>query len=86
MTNFKLLSWDTFFGDKPIPLKKEYAFKYEPQDVSEVNFYFADYKKSEVNETLKKLEYLEGELGSNVETLLKALQTVEPILPTPFIG
>jgi signal transduction histidine kinase len=66
------------------PLKKEYAFKYEPQDTSAVNLYFADYKKSEVNEILKNLEYLENDVSNNARSIFKALQTVEPILPTPF--
>ncbi len=66
------------------PIKKEFAFKYEPQDVSAVNFYYADYKKGEVKDTLQKLEYLENDVSNNARSLFKALQTVEPILPTPF--
>ena len=66
------------------PMKMEQAFKYEPQDTSAVNFYFADYNKSEVNEVLKKLEYLESDLSNNARSIFKALQIVETILPTPF--
>ena len=66
------------------PLNKEQAFKYESQDSSPVNFYFADYKKSEVNEVQKKLEYLENDLSNNARSIFKALHIVEQILPTPF--
>lgn len=66
------------------PLKLEHAFKYEPHDPSPVNFYFADYKKLEVNETLQNLEYIENDVSNNSRNLFKALQTVESILPTPI--
>ena len=66
------------------PLKQEQAFKYEPHDPSAVNFYFADYKKTEVRETLKNLEYLENDISNNARSIFKALQTVESILPTPI--
>lgn len=74
----------SLFRKIEFPLKMEQAFKYEPQDPSPVNFYFAAYAKSEVSEVFKKLEYLESDISNNARTLFKALQTVEPILPTPF--
>lgn len=66
------------------PVKKEHAFKYEEQDPSPVNFYFADYEKSEIHKIVKNLEHLESDLNSNATRIFKALETVEPILPTPF--
>ena len=73
----------SLFRKIEFPLKMEQAFKYEPLDPSAVNFYFAE-ANSEVNEVLKKLEYLENDISNNGRTIFKALQTVEPILPTPF--
>ena len=67
-----------------LPLKIESAFKYEPQDPTPVNFYFADYQKGEVKEVRKILEYLENDLSNNTNKIFKALEMVEPILPTPF--
>ncbi len=40
------------FKDIGFPLKMEYAFKYEEHDAFPVNFYFADYEKSEVKKLL----------------------------------
>jgi len=66
------------------PMKAQQIFKYEPQDKSAVNFYFADYADCEVNETLKKLEYLESDISNNAKNVFRALQTVETVFPTPF--
>ena len=74
----------SFYRKIQFPLKVEHAFKYELQDPLPVNFYFADYEKSEVVEIRKKLEYLENDLSNNAAKIFKALETVEPILPTPF--
>lgn len=60
------------------------AFKYEPQDSSAVNFYLAEYNKSEVAEVLKKLEYLQSSFSNKTRTIITALENVEHILPTPF--
>jgi len=73
-----------FFRKIAFPMKREHAFNYEPQVDKAVNFYFADFKKLEVDETLKKLEDLENESGTGSGGIFKALQTVEAILPTPF--
>ena len=70
------------------PLKKEKAFKYESTDASReaspVDFYFADFEKYEIIETLKILECLDDDLNKNTRNIFTALQTVEPVMPTPF--
>jgi len=74
----------SFFKRMAFPMKKERAFKFESQTEKAVNFYFANFKKSEVGETLKRLEDLDNDLGNGSTSIIKALRTVEPILPTPF--
>lgn len=74
----------SLFKKIEFPLKVEHAFKYEPQDSSEVNFYLANYKSGEVTAVRKRLEYLENDLSSNAARIFKALELVAPIVPTPF--
>ncbi len=57
------------------PLKIEYAFKYERKDPLAVNFYFADYEKSEVENMLLNLN------AQHNAKILDALEIVAPILP-----
>lgn len=57
------------------PLKIEYAFKYEKNDTLAVNFYFADYAKSEVDNMMLNLN------AKHKEKILDALEVVAPILP-----
>lgn len=64
------------------PLKIEHAFKYEKQDPSPVNFYFADYNKSEIKNIISKLESYEKDVDDNTSTIFEALEIVAPILPT----
>lgn len=73
----------SIFKKIDFPMKKESAFKYEPHDSSEVNFYIA-YRSNEVREILEKLERIKNARKSNARTIFRALQIVEPILPTPF--
>jgi|GEM_PF-827468 len=64
------------------PLKLEHAFKYEDHDPMPVNFYFADYFKSEIKHMLLALHKLPVK-GTSTD-LLKALEAVAPYLPTPI--
>jgi len=65
------------------PLILESAFKYEPQDQLPVNFYLADYSKSEISQIISTLENLLTNSKRNSVDILKALEMVAPILPTP---
>lgn len=65
-------------------LIREAAFKYEQQDASPVNIFFANWDTRDVEQSLKKLEYLENDISNNQRTIFKALQTIESVLPTPF--
>lgn len=74
----------SLFKKIEFPLIKEQIFKYEEQDSYPVNFYVADYEKFEISTVTKNLEYLENDISNNASKIFKALETVEPILPTPF--
>ncbi len=65
------------------PLKMEHAFKYEPQDPLAVNFYFADYNKSEIKHMIRTLRGLNNNLSISSTKIFNALEIVAPILPTP---
>lgn len=66
------------------PIKQEYAFKYEDHDGSFVHFYLAHWAKNEIELVIKNLEYVDNDLNKKTHNIFRALQTVEPILPTPF--
>ncbi|MFN8770463.1 MAG: PAS domain-containing protein [Neisseriaceae bacterium] len=80
----------SIFTQVQFPLKRERAFKYEPQDPQEVNFYYASYKNKEVIEVIKNLRHILYYLNNNVTkelkefTILDALEMVAPICPALF--
>jgi PAS domain S-box-containing protein len=63
-----------------VPLKIESGFKYEDTDLTPVNFYFVDYNKGELKTVINNLE------NSKLNTIdiLKLLEIVAPIIPTPL--
>lgn len=63
------------------PLKMEYAFKYEKQDPAPVNFYFADYTKSEVKNMILNLKNHKRGVNQNNSKILDTIENVEPIPP-----
>jgi RimJ/RimL family protein N-acetyltransferase len=64
------------------PLKLASAFKYEEHDPSPVNFYFADYSKSEIKNIILNLEIHKNTTTRNIPKIFDALNIVAPILPT----
>ena len=66
------------------PLKKERAFKCDPNGSTFVNFYFANFENAEVVATLKNLEYLESDSTNKRTNVFNTLEAIKPIMPTPF--
>lgn len=66
------------------PLKAERAFKYEEQDSAPVNFYFADYRKSEIKNVISNLKSHidQKEAKTNSISIFSALEIVSSIIPT----
>ncbi|HMT03571.1 MAG TPA: GNAT family N-acetyltransferase, partial [Burkholderiales bacterium] len=67
------------------PLLIENAFKYETHDLNPVNFYFAEYEKSEIKYMIKFLEALFNDKCNKINSkIFKALEIVAPVLPIPL--
>ena len=68
------------------PLKVAHAFKYEEKDITPVNFYFADYTKSEVKNMILNLKnhIAQKEIKTNNMSIFSALEIVSSIIPTPL--
>jgi PAS domain-containing protein len=70
--------------DIEFPLIVEHAFKYEPQDPSPVNFYFASYDKAEVANMIKHLKLSQkiSNLDGN-SAIFNALNLAAQLIPIP---
>ncbi len=66
------------------PCKKEDAFKFDETDSTPVNFYLADYRKSEISHMIEKIKTLENFKSNRPLDILNALHIVAPIFPAPM--
>lgn len=72
-----------FYQRIKYPLKLEQAFKYEPDDPTPVNHYFADFGAGEICKTLFHLKKPNPFLSSKKNEVIRALEIAAPVLPIP---